>query len=237
MKEDSFALPMRKSEAVFGWIYLFVHSVLLIFALPYIAYFYDRLTGTAMTEPQLNVVYYAISLTLVLLFMFRYLRWSFYDLCDHIGTALLTILLFYFLYNFLTNLVMLLLDALLAGTTNPNDAAINGDVALAPNAMLAVAVLMAPLVEECLFRGAVFGTLRKKSRFLAYAVSTLLFAVYHLWQYFVMDPDPTLFLYLLQYLPAGILLARCYERSGSIWTSVFLHMIINFVSVYYTTHF
>ena len=31
----------------------------------------------------------------------------------------------------------------------------------------------------------------------------------------------------VQYLPAGILLAWCYERGGSLWSAVLLHMAIN----------
>ena len=38
-------------------------------------------------------------------------------------------------------------------------------------------------------------------------------------------------LYIVQYLPVSYLLVRCYERTDSIWCSIFLHMIINGVSL------
>ena len=37
-------------------------------------------------------------------------------------------------------------------------------------------------------------------------------------------------IFLLQYIPASLLLARCYERCNSIWGSIFFHMLINAVS-------
>ena len=74
-----------------------------------------------------------------------------------------------------------------------------------------------------------FGTLRHKNRAAAYAVSMLAFSVYHVWGY-ALD-DPGYWIFLLQYLPAGWLLARCYERTNSIWGSVFFHMLTNALAV------
>jgi membrane protease YdiL (CAAX protease family) len=36
----------------------------------------------------------------------------------------------------------------------------------------------------------------------------------------------------VQYLPISIVLAWIYERSGTIWTSIFFHMGINAMSFY-----
>ena len=95
--------------------------------------------------------------------------------------------------------------------------------------MTAVAVFLAPLVEEPIFRGGVFGLLRRYSRAAAYGASMLLFAVYHLWSYALLDASA--WLYLLQYLPAGFLLARIYEKTNSLWSAIFLHMTVNGVSM------
>ena len=97
--------------------------------------------------------------------------------------------------------------------------------------MIAVAVLMAPLVEECLFRGVVFGTIRPHSRFWAYAMSIALFSLYHVWQYVVMYGDPKLLLSALAYVPVSAALTFCYEQTRSIWPPVFFHMCINALSL------
>ena len=88
-----------------------------------------------------------------------------------------------------------------------------------------------PLVEESLFRGVVFGSLYRKSRLLAYVGSVGLFCVYHIWQFAAAYGDPALLLYAVQYLPVSIALCWLYERTGSVWSPIFLHMLLNGLSV------
>jgi hypothetical protein len=145
--------------------------------------------------------------------------------------TLTSILICYFVYMISLYAVALFLNIFLDNLENPNDAAVTSMAKLNPNTMIVIGVLLAPIVEEVLFRGVVFGTIRKKSRVLAYIVSALLFAVYHLWEYMLTGFSWDLVLYLLQYIPAGIILCWCYERSKNIWGSVFLHMMINYVSI------
>ena len=92
-----------------------------------------------------------------------------------------------------------------------------------------MAVVLGPFVEECLFRAGIFGQLRRRSRFLAYLVSMLAFALSHVWQGAI--SDPTQLFHALSYLPAGFALAWIYERSDSIWGSWLLHALSNGVSV------
>ncbi len=97
--------------------------------------------------------------------------------------------------------------------------------------MFAISVLLAPVVEETLFRGVVFGSLRRKNAFLGYLVSSLLFSIYHLWSYLLADFHPSLLWYLLQYLPAGLVLGWTYDYSKTLFAPIFLHMMINFVVI------
>ena len=94
-----------------------------------------------------------------------------------------------------------------------------------PGKIGAVTVVMAPLLEELMFRGGVFGTLRRWNRAAAYIGCLLLFALLHTWQYALYDPKYLLF--ILQYLPAGWLLCRCYEKTECIWASILLHVMNN----------
>lgn len=95
--------------------------------------------------------------------------------------------------------------------------------------MAAAATFLAPIVEELLFRAGVFGLIRRRNRVLAYAVSMLLFALYHIWGYIA--ADPVYLIYLLQYLPAAWALCYCYERTNSVWGCIFLHMLVNGVAM------
>jgi len=112
---------------------------------------------------------------------------------------------------------------------NPNNSAIFDFAGQNTGAMAAMAVFMAPIVEEPLFRAGFFAPIRKHSRLAAYAVTILLFAVYHIYPY-ALD-DPRQWVYILQYVPVTFLLCRAYERTNSVWTSVFMHMLVNGVSV------
>jgi hypothetical protein len=80
--------------------------------------------------------------------------------------------------------------------------------------------------------GLLFGCIRPRSRVLAYAVSALAFALYHVWQYIYVSGDFSLLVYCLSYLPASFALAWAYERGGGIWSSIALHAVMNALSVY-----
>lgn len=88
-------------------------------------------------------------------------------------------------------------------------------------AALIAAGLMAPLVEEMLFRGFLFGGLRQRvAPWAAAVLSALLFAALHLQPF----AFPVLFLY-------GILLAMLYHRSNSLWPPILMHATINSLGV------
>ena len=94
--------------------------------------------------------------------------------------------------------------------------------------MVLLVVLM-PLVEEPLFRGLLFGATRRYSRVLGYVLSTLVFALYCVWQ-FVYSYGTVDFRYLLlflQYVPMSLALTWCYDNGGSIWSPIALHMVLN----------
>jgi membrane protease YdiL (CAAX protease family) len=74
-------------------------------------------------------------------------------------------------------------------------------------AVFGLAVLIGPVVEEVLFRGVVFGSIRQKNRILAYVVSMVLFSVYHIWQYCGGLRGPHALHYAIQYLPVCFALA------------------------------
>ena len=114
---------------------------------------------------------------------------------------------------------------------NPNNALVM-EMAQDSGVIRAVAIFLAPIVEEVLFRGALFGSIRTRSRAWAYVASVAAFSLYHVWQYAAAYADWKMLLYALQYIPISIVLAWAYERSGCIWTSIFFHMGFNALSFY-----
>ena len=226
-KTQPFNCNLTFWERVLGGLYLPVH----IFLLPAFLQIYAVLTDYAVTELAINIAYYGIGMAYILLLLRRFLRTGFDALLDSPGRCVSSVLLGYLLAMALSYAAALCLLALSGGVgENPNTEAITQLAGGNFNAMMGIAVFLGPVVEETLFRGVLFGVLREKNRLLAYGVTILVFAFYHLWQFVLAYGDPRLFLYALQYIPQGIALCWCYERSGSIWTPIFLHMLINGLS-------
>lgn len=228
MKSYPFSHPMQKYEKIIGWMYLPIHIIVIPLLL---SAFYPNLTKLFGDGTYADVLYYAIGTVVLFGGMFRFMKSSFHDMCDNKWNTFSSVISCYVLYYALSFVVSYLLATLLSDVTNPNTAAVNDAVRINKNTMILVSVILAPIVEEILFRGIVFGTIRKKSRILAYIVSAVAFSFYHLWQYFAAAFDWQLFLYVLQYLPGSIALAFCYERGRSIYAPIFLHMLINLIAV------
>ncbi len=227
-----FTSRMGKWETAAALLYLPIHIALL----PTLV---SVLLGDGINRAQLNFICYATAMLYMLVFEGRFLRRDFDPLCDHWRRILLEILISYGMmmaFNLLLNGTITLVQYLVSqqqefdfALGNPNNSAVIGMSEEGFGTVSALAIFLAPIVEELMFRGGVFGLLRRYHRGLAYAVSILLFSVYHVWGY--ASSDPWLWLYLLQYIPVSFLLCRCYERSNSIWGSIFLHMLINFLSI------
>ena len=89
------------------------------------------------------------------------------------------------------------------------------------SALITMAVLIAPIAEEFLFRGYLYGVLRRfAGRLPAIIVSSLLFAAVHL------HLPSMLGLTIL-----AVLLCLVYERTGSLWANICIHATFNTISI------
>lgn len=229
--KQMFKFPMSKSERVIGILYIPFHILILPLIIAFVYTYMLQTIGVNLSEAYLNLVYYAFSFVFIFIFMHKFLKSSFSDLWDNVFGTIKTVILGYLFYYMMLYAISFAMTFFVTDLVNPNSEQIINEAKLNSNVMLVVSVFLAPIVEETLFRGALFGTLRKKSRIMAYIVSTVVFSAYHLWGYFLGAFDWTLFVYLLQYLPGAIILAWSYEKSGTIWAPIFLHMVINYLSI------
>lgn len=218
---------MSRGQLIFGLVYLPVH----IFALPMVISALMLAMGIEDLGT-VNLVYYGISLMLVLAVFWSHLRAHFDTLLDGVGRCIITFLMALGIDYVLSLAMSTLLLSMGMMSENPNDSAIMEIAMESEGAVKAVAIFMAPIVEEVLFRGVIFGGVRRRSRGAAYVLSVLMFAMYHVWQYVAVSGDWTTLLYVLQYLPVSIALAWAYERSGSLWVPIGFHMMINSLSFY-----
>ncbi len=228
MKREKLSVPeeftshMTRSEAIFAVLYLVVH----IWLLPKLLYSLPQ--ASALSDADINLICYAAGFLYMFVFAGRFLRRDFDPVCDYPLNTVIQILACYGMmiaFNLILSAIVILLPA-----GNPNNAAVLNMAGREFGKTTAMAVYLAPLLEELMFRAGIFGSLRTYNRTFAYVASMLLFSLYHVWGYAI--SDPIYWIYLLQYLPVSWLLCRCYERCNSIWGSIFLHMMINGISLY-----
>lgn len=191
----------------------------------------EKLLGTRLEESVRNAIYYYVVFALVVIVFWGYLGRTTRAFLDRPGGVLAPAGLGLVAFYGLNEICGRLLSLVMAGQANLNDAAIAGRVADAPRTTILILVVLAPVVEETLFRGYVFGSLRELSRWAAYLVSCLLFALLHVWQFAAASRDPSYLLLMVQYLVPGAVMAWTYERSGSLWGSVILHGAVNALAV------
>lgn len=218
---------IKKSEFWSCMILLGLHCVLFPLLIGVLAY----MLPLDLSDAEWNLAYYAASFALTLIMLGAYLRRSFDTLIDNIFLCIKYFCFAWGLYYVLNILWAVLLSGIdFFNSSNPNESTVSELIELG-GAMKAAAIFLAPVVEEVIFRGGLFCSVRRKNRVLAYALSITLFALYHCWQYALAYMDLRYLLFMLQYIPAGFVLCWCYDRSGSIWTSIFFHMSVNLIGV------
>ena len=216
---------MTKSEKILGCLYIPFHAAIL----PFIMVLVFVVFNIEISGPHQMLVYFTISFLLILLIMFKFLRASFSDFIDVFWRAVQAVILGYVMYRVLLWVAVLTLTQIMTDV-NPNQQSVVADVYANFNVMIVVTVILAPIVEESMFRGALFGTIRQKSRVAAYIASILLFSVFHLWDNLVFNFSWDVLFMVVQYIPASIALTWCYDRSGTIWSPILLHSAINLVA-------
>ncbi len=217
-----FTSSMSAFERAAALGYIPVHVLLLPWLLV------KLLGDSGLSAAALNAVCYAAAAAVLFVCLRRFFRREFDALCDY-GPAVLLEVIKHYGALLLCGMGVGLILILAGRTENPNNGAVASLAGDEPGLITAAAVFLAPIAEEAMFRGGVFGLLRPYSRFAAYCASILLFSAYHLWAFAL--GDPTAWIYLLQYLPPSFLLARIYEKTNSLWAPIFLHMTVNGVSM------
>ena len=222
---------MTPGEQIAGTVFFVIYLVVLPFAAGPLFRLAGRLLDVTISAALQNVIYYYVLFAVTVLIFHKFLARTCRNLADNLGGACRMLLVGLVALYGLNELAYRLTNLIITNRTNLNDTAISAQMESAPYMTLLIVVLLAPFVEEVLFRGLVFGNLKGKSRPVAYVVSCALFALLHVWQFAVVYQDVTYFLLMLQYLVPGAVLAWVYDRSGTLWTSIALHALTNALSV------
>ena len=222
---------MDRTERVAGTIFFLVYLLVLPLLAGRIFDFLGVTLGTTIGASLRNVLCYYLLFAVTVLLFHSYLARTSSRFLDNLNLSLSTLLLGLLVFYGANELLYRVCNVLFDSRTNLNDTTIAAQVASAPRMTALIVVLLAPFVEEVLFRGLVFGCLKDRSRIFAYLLSCALFALLHVWNAAVSQWDLGYLILMLQYLVPGLVFAWAYEHSGTLWTSILLHALVNALSL------
>ena len=218
-------------ERVAGGVFFVLYVVVFPLTLTWIFRGVEALLGTSFSAQREQEIYYYIIFVATLLIFYNFIgkttRRLSEDFVHMLSTAAAGLVAFYGLNELLYRLS----HTLLGGQTNLNDVAISAQTATVGRPTLLILIFLAPFVEEVLFRGYIFGILRPRNRVLAYAVSALLFAFLHVWQFAAGGFSVQHLVLLVQYLVPGLVLCWTYDRCATVWCPVLTHVCVNALSI------
>ena len=223
---------MTYGEQIAGVVFFVIYLLVLPFVTTPLFNLAERLLDTTISGAMRNILYYYILFAVTLIIFHGFLARTSRRLLDNLGLACKSAAVGLVGLYGLNELVYRLTNLIFTNRTNLNDTTISAQIDDAPHMTLLIVIFLAPFVEEVLLLRMVFGNLKSKSRALAYAVSWLLFALLHVWQFAVVKQDVTYFLLMIQYLVPGLVLAWAYDHSGTLWSSIALHAAANALSTW-----
>lgn len=214
---------LTSNECVIGAIY-YVLQLLIIPALLMVG---NMLLPKPLSEAGINFAFFAINFIAVILIFRKFLRAQLHIAMAQPWRTLRFAGIGLIIYFLGTSLVTTAATGIRPEFANINDQSIMLMVKDHFGLMVTGTVILVPLAEEVFYRGLIFRQLFDRSAVLAYGISMAVFSIIHIAGYVGMTDALTLVLCFFQYLPAGFALAWCYHRTGSIFTSVLLHMTVN----------
>jgi membrane protease YdiL (CAAX protease family) len=218
-----FQVTMRRSEIIGGIFWLVIYG----FFMGDILGLGLELLGISYTAAQLNALFFLCNFVITALVFWRFLTKNLMLVPGNLLRTLKAMLLGFCIYWLLQAGIGIIGDLLSGRVDIPNDNTIAAIADENYRIMWAGAVLLAPMVEETLVRGLIFGTVRRLNRAAAYAAAALVFAAMHVLSYLGQMDALTLGYNILAYGMPSIALCACYEYAGNIWAPIGLHMIIN----------
>ena len=227
-KNRSFSGNLTNQETIGGFAYLIF---MLVFLPSLLTWFNGQLTHS-LTSAELNFVFYLVNFIAILLTFHDFLGRGLNQVGQHPAIFCQAVILGFVAYYACNWVTTWLVRQLVPGFTNYNDQAIAAMGQGSYFLTLVGTVILVPPVEECLYRGLIFRNLYGKSRWAAYIVSILIFAIIHILGYIGQYAPLELLMAFLQYLPAGLCLAWAYTKADTIFAPIVIHGLINAFGLY-----
>lgn len=220
-------VTLTKTEQRWGFVYL----VLALLILPLTLTELNALLPAPLTDSWLNILYFSLNFIFTGYIFRGFLRRSLAQAGKHAGKFLLVTIIGFGVYYVCSILLGILIRTFASDFANLNDDNIAQQFQEHFLLMAVCTGIMVPVSEELLHRGLVFGSLYNKNEWLAYGFSAIFFSIIHIAGYLLLYPLPHLLLAFVQYLPAGLVLAWAYRKSGSIFAPILIHATVNTVQL------
>lgn len=221
---------MGRLETLLGLFYIFIHTIVLPTVLLE-SLEHGVLHRLNFNIAQANFVAFALNFIIVTVLFNRFLLSSLRHFFNNLGGCL-RICGTAFIAQWICSIVINVLISLLnPNFSNVNDASISSISQQNYTLILLGTSFLVPVVEETLYRGAIFGRLMQVNVILAYIVSIVSFSAIHVVGYIGLYSPQQLLLCFVQYFPAAFFLAWAYRKSGTIWTPILIHMIVNLIGI------
>ena len=220
-------VSMTRREILLGWSYLLIS----VFVLPSALLFANSCLKAPLSDGIINLLFFGINFLCVTGIFHRFAKASVQAALNTPGRCLQFAALGFLIYYLAVTALGQLTLWLQPEFSNINDASISQLSQEYPVLWAIATVFLVPVSEELLYRGLLFQSLRRKSRAIAYLLSTLVFAGIHVIGYIGISDPLTLILCFAQYLPAGICLGWAYERADTIVAPILIHITVNQIGI------
>lgn len=243
----------KLSEAVLNWkgviLMLFIFVVMQVAATP-ISRGVDLLNaqyGMNLDDIDLNLIVEGATLALMLLFFARFYWTNLVNFFRDFKPVYLLAPVAGYACALVGNMLANMLLTFLRGSADQtsNNALVIKFFFQRPFVMILLAVVLAPIVEESVFRAALCRPLTVKknafAKIFGIVLSVFLFSLMHVWRFAFFATDATgaifltfnldEFLSILMYLSMAINFAVCATLCKNFWSSVIAHMITNGMSM------
>jgi len=219
----------NKTENFAGCIYI----CLQMFILPYLLAFFNGILPAPLSSVELNFVYFALNFICVTVIFHHYLLSSIKHFLRKPYSVLQYAFLGFLIYQLGRFVITYVILLLYPGFSNLNDQTVVDSVTQNYTLMSIGIILLAPVTEEVLYRGVVFGGIYRTKPILAYVVSSSIFSLIHIVGYIGQYKPVELLCSFVLYLPAGLCFAWSYERSGNIIAPILIHIANNQLGILY----
>lgn len=217
---------MSQNEKILGWIWLVVQLFL-----PYLMGLLNGYLPEPMGAGMLTFVRYLVNFVVICCIFHNFLRNSITAAWRGLWNLLQAVVLGFVAHWACSRLIDWLMSYILPSYSTITDASIAALSQTNYYLMIIGVVILAPVIEETLYRGLVYRNLWRKSRVAAYIVSMIVFSAVHVLGYIGTEDITTMVLCFVRYLPAGLCLAWTYSKADNLFAPVLVHAIINAIHI------